>query len=439
MGSLFSGVGGFEQGMEAAGFEVTWQVEIDKDAISVLERHYPHVPPWRDVTDVDPAELPPVDVVAFGSPCQDMSVAGKRGGLDGERSGLFYEAVRIIGGLRPAPAFCVWENVVGALSSAGGRDFGAILDALADIGALDIGWRVLDARYFGVAQRRRRVFLVADFGGRRGDQILFEPPSGSGDSAARSEAGQRLAGAAEDGTGVAGTVRSHPRPGSNSLSGIVGVPDVAFTLPATAGRNTAGDRLGNAWNTTYVPLSGDGSDNLIVAALLTAGGHPDSSAPGQHREDDENLVAVAFTNRGASVEDGHETLRAASHGALPMVAVAIPENQRAAPWDERNITSRANQTRVEYGALANTLHSEGLSIVTPMAVRRLTPRECERLMGWPDDWTRYRTDGSEIPDGPRYRMIGNGVVAPVARWIGRRLLDALPAGGGVAEAGRWGI
>ena len=300
VGSLFSGVGGFDLGFEQAGFEVAWQVEIDRDAVSVLERHWPDVPRYGDIATVDPAELAPVDVVIFGSPCQDFSVAGKRAGLDGARSGLFGEAIRIIRGLRPAPALVCWENVPGTLSSAGGRDFGAVLDALAGAGALDIAWRILDARWFGVPQRRRRLFVVSDLRAERAAEVLFEPQGSSGHPAESRAARQGAARDAADGAGVA-------------------------------------------------------------------------------------------------------------------------------TFDERNVTSRANRTRVEYGAPANTLHADGLSVITPMAVRRLTPTECCRLMGWSDDWVTYRADGSEIPDGPRYRMIGNGVVAPVARWIAERMLAVLEA------------
>lgn len=176
--SLFSGVGGFDLGLEAAGLTCVAQVEWDRDCQAVLARHWPNVPRWSDVSDVHGADLPPADLIAFGSPCQDLSVAGNRAGMvEGSRSNLFHEAIRIIGEMREAtggtyPTLVVWENVVGALSSAEGRDFAGVLDALAEVGAMDIGWRVLDARWFGVAQRRRRVFVVADFTGQRAGQIL---------------------------------------------------------------------------------------------------------------------------------------------------------------------------------------------------------------------------------------------------------------------------
>jgi DNA (cytosine-5)-methyltransferase 1 len=434
VGSLFSGVGGFERGFEQAGFEVAWQVEIDKDAVSVLERHWPDVPRYGDVATVDPTILAPVDVVIFGSPCQDFSVAGKRAGMAGERSGLFGEAIRIIRGLRPTPAFCVWENVPGALSSAGGRDFGAVLDELANIGALDIAWRVLDARHFGVPQRRRRIFLVADFGAVRAGQILFESPSGSRDSAPSGAARERAAGDAAGGAGVVGIF------GGNRTSGAI---DVATACNAHGGPH---GRLDFESETFVV-------DNSVTASA----GHPDSNAPGRHREDDENLVPVAY-GFGTSALDTPQAntapplmakMNGQRTGSDPTAYVAFhltqdPINGAESPalgagneagcatvavatWDERNVTSRAIRTRVDYGAPANTLHAEGLSVITPMAVRRLTPTECERLMNWPDDWTRYRADGSELSDGTRYRLIGNGVVSSVAYWIAVRMRAALEA------------
>lgn len=166
-GSLFSGVGGMDMGFDTH-MDCVFQVEWDKHAQSILRRHWPDVPKWGDVQEVNGADLPPCDVLTFGSPCQDLSVAGKRAGLDGDRSSMFYEAVRIIKEMRDAtnnvhPQITVWENVPGALSSNGGKDFGVVLDELAQLGAMAIEWRVLDAQHFGVPQRRRRVFVIAIF------------------------------------------------------------------------------------------------------------------------------------------------------------------------------------------------------------------------------------------------------------------------------------
>ncbi len=180
-GSLFAGVGGFDLGLEAAGWECGWQVEWDPHCQQTLAHHWPTVPRWGDVATVNGADLPLVDVITFGSPCQDLSVAGKRAGLEGSRSGLFFEATRIIKEMRDAtgntfPRWAIWENVVGALSSRGGDDFEAVLKEMAGLGPSFIEWAVLDAQFFGVPQRRRRVFVIACFdpaiAERSGTQIL---------------------------------------------------------------------------------------------------------------------------------------------------------------------------------------------------------------------------------------------------------------------------
>jgi len=170
--SLFSGVGGFDMGLENAGMQTVFQCEWDKHANTILNKHWPHVPKWEDVSTLTGKHIlthaPVIDVVAWGSPCQDLSVAGKRSGLEGERSGLFHEGIRIIKELRKEtngqyPRISIWENVVGALNSNRGADFGIIINEMAEAGAMVIEWAVLDAQYFGVPQRRRRVFVIAIF------------------------------------------------------------------------------------------------------------------------------------------------------------------------------------------------------------------------------------------------------------------------------------
>lgn len=194
LGELFAGVGGFSVGFERAGFQTLWQVEWDKHCQSVLERHWPHVVRYGDVADVNGADIDPVDVITFGSPCQDLSIGGKRAGLAGQRSGLFFQAIRIIKEMQDAtnaafPRAVIWENVPGALSSNQGADFQVVLEALADLGCYHLEWHCLDARWFGVPQRRRRIFVTAIFDSaaaeRCGSQIFpvsprsgWNPPSG---------------------------------------------------------------------------------------------------------------------------------------------------------------------------------------------------------------------------------------------------------------------
>lgn len=188
VGSLFSGMEGFGHGFEKAGMELSWWVENNKDCIKVLKHKYPDA---LGVTDVQEAQgLPAVDLISFGWPCQDLSVAGKRAGLAGSRSGLFWEAMRIVGEL--SPQWIVGENVPGLLSSNGGRDMGTVVGAMAELGYC-VSWALLDTQYFGLAQRRKRLFFVGSLGNTRSLEILFEPDCGPWDTPPRRETGERVA------------------------------------------------------------------------------------------------------------------------------------------------------------------------------------------------------------------------------------------------------
>ncbi len=231
LGSLFSGSGGFELAGMLAGITPVWNSEIEPYPILVTHNRLPDVQHFGDVSKLNGAALPPVDIITFGSPCQDMSVAGKRNGLDGSRSGLFHEAVRIIREMRCAtngkyPRFIVWENVEGAYSSNNGEDFRTVLEEICQTKESDIfiprpperwtksgeilgenfsvAWRMLDAQYFGVPQRRKRIYLVADFDGQCAGSILFESEGLSGYSAESLRAWQGTACRAEKSTRTAG-------------------------------------------------------------------------------------------------------------------------------------------------------------------------------------------------------------------------------------------
>ena len=234
LGSLFDGSGGFPLASILAGIDPVWASEVEPFAVRVTTKRLPGMIHYGDVSALSGADLPPVDIITFGSPCQDMSIAGRRAGLDGERSGLFHQAIRIIREMREKtngeyPRYCVWENVPGAFSSNGGADFKAVLEAVigvkepsAEVPApgkngwpyadvyLGDGWsvayRLLDAQFWGVPQRRARIFLVADFAGERAGDILFNSEGLSGYSPEGFEAWQRAARDPESGVGAAGSV-----------------------------------------------------------------------------------------------------------------------------------------------------------------------------------------------------------------------------------------
>lgn len=228
LGSLFDGSGGFPLAGAISGIEPVWAAEVEPYPIAVTRSRFPQMEHLGSVTEVHGDKVRPVDVITFGSPCQDLSVAGKRAGIhDGQRSNLFFEAVRIIKEMRDAtngrhPTFAVWENVPGAFSSNKGADFRCVLEAFVRISAeisvpgpangrwnpageivgdgYSVAWRQLDAQYWGVPQRRKRIYLVADFRGGRAGEILFERESMRGNPAACGAPGQ---GAAADAAGSA--------------------------------------------------------------------------------------------------------------------------------------------------------------------------------------------------------------------------------------------
>ena len=223
VGSLFDGIGGWLLAARHAGITPVWASEIELFPCLVTARHFPDVKQLGDITQIDPDTLTPVDIICAGSPCQDLSIAGKRKGLNGERSGLFRTAVDIVRRMRDRtggryPRFFVWENVPGAFSSNRGMDFQAVLEeigeseipmpqgnrwasaGLVQFPGAEIAWRVLDAQYWGVPQRRKRIFLVADFAadGRCAGEILFESEGVSWDTATGTGTGEEIARGSED-------------------------------------------------------------------------------------------------------------------------------------------------------------------------------------------------------------------------------------------------
>ena len=255
LGSLFSGSGGFELGGILAGIKPVFSSEIEPFPIRVTEKRLPEVKHYGDVNKLNGADLPPVDIITFGSPCQDMSIAGKRTGLDGSRSGLFYQAIRIIKEMRcksngKYPRYAVWENVCGAFSSNKGEDFQAVLESFCSVKGCEIdaarpakwhnageilgddfsiAWRVFDSQYWGIPQRRKRIYLVADFNDRCAGKILFESEGLSGYSAESFRSWQAAARSITQGSGASGI-------GIDGYNGAVS--DKAATLGINCGMST---------------------------------------------------------------------------------------------------------------------------------------------------------------------------------------------------------
>jgi len=310
-GSLFAGVGGIDLGLDSAELQCKFQVEIDENCQQTLSHHWPNVPKYTDIKTVSGYDLPPVDMITFGSPCQDLSTAGKRAGLEGERSGLFYEAVRIIKEMRDKtngqyPKISIWENVVGALSSNGGADFGQVLYEMDEAGACFSEWAVLDARYFGVPQRRRRVYLIS----------VYDP-----------------------------TIASR------CPSKILSVNEI------------------NRGNSKKIFKQWQKNTQKTI------------NSPAGNNEEEHLTVDIV------------------------------------GPLQARDYKGVGNQYVQE-----NKLVVELTSSLVPN-IRRLTPLEYERLMGWPDNHTLNRADGKTNADSTRYKMCGNGVASPVIKWIANQIKE----------------
>ena len=352
-GSLFSGIGGFDLGFENAGMEVVWQVEQDKYCLKLLEAKWPNTKRYTDVRNVGKRNLEAVDVICGGFPCQDLSVAGRRAGLAGSRSGLWTEFARIIGELRPR--WVVIENVPGLLSSNEGRDMGILTGKLAE---LRYWWayRVLDAQYFGLAQRRRRVFIVASLGRTGAAQVLFEPESVSGDSPPRREKGKELAAAVAASPRSRGD-RSGTRQDNETGLAVIGFDgsrgtysgDVAAPLTV----NGSGANPGKADN-QYVAFGGGNTSGAIDVS---------TSIATKDFNTETLLVARPLKSGGNDRRDeSHET------------HIAFTQNTR----DEvRLIGGKGDRV----GALAAQPGTKQQNYVADMGVRHLTPVECERLQG----------------------------------------------------------
>jgi DNA (cytosine-5)-methyltransferase 1 len=364
-------------GIEAA--TVAWRpvlfAEIEKFPSLVLAHRYPEVPNVGDFTKIEKNEHESVDVLVGGTPCQDFSVAGLRAGLDGKRGQLTVEFAKLAGRLRPR--WLVWENVPGVLSIDGGAVFGTLLGMLGQLG-YGFAYRVLDAQYLGVPQRRRRVFVVGYLGDwRRAAAVLFERQSLSGDTPPRRETGKDVAPTISarikgggglgtdfdcDGGLIAGTLSPGAHPG-----GYNGQDAYSNQLIAFGGNNTAGAiDIATACNAHGGSGRMDFESETLVTAPLTQNPYADNKSR-------ESLLVTH-----ALRADGFDASEDGTGRGTPLVPVAS-------------------------------------------AVRRLTPRECERLQGFPDDYTLI---SPKTADGPRYKALGNSMAVPVMRWIGERIAMA---------------
>jgi DNA (cytosine-5)-methyltransferase 1 len=532
-GSLFSGIGGLDLGLERAGWEPKWQVEIDDYRRGILEAHWPGVPRWSDVRAFDPASRPtseregrravggvehgtasdaalggaagvdsgggrglrqpglhaparsvlggepderppqPVDLICGGFPCQDLSVAGRRAGLQGSRSSLFFEFARIADALRPT--WLLVENVPGLLSSHRGRDFAIVLATLADLG-YGVCWRVLDSRHFGVPQRRRRVFIVGHLGAASSEPFLPFLEGGEGDPSQSGAEGEDVAavslsglgsGGPDDNDGQAGRIVTAltSRAGNSQDDQQTGqlVPSVYHE---NLGSNVAGGdaaralRRGASHSYQFVLDEDDGDEASPVFGLEPGGDGEGLLAAGDGRlfhsvdadhelhdsESDQPAPDVNLAH--ALTSEGHDASEDGTGRGTPLVVAvqdtrAMDKNQNGLGINDEGVAYTLDGTGAQGvtalrmregkpGGGKGPLLSEDESLTLgqandqtmfmPAAVRRLTPVECCRLQGFPDDWLG---EPNEPPDSPRYAALGDAVTVPVAEWIGRRLREAM--------------
>lgn len=397
-GSLFSGVGGFDLGFERAGMECVWQVEFDKACQSILKKHWSEAELFDDVRTVGKHNLKPVDVICGGFPCQDVSVAGKRAGLAGERSGLWSEFARIIDELEPK--WVVIENVPGLLSSNRGRDFATVIRWLAERG-YGVAWRILDSQYFGVAQRRRRVFIVGSFGSGSASEILFEREGVRWNTEKGRKTGEAVAA-----TIAGGSSKCH--------SDITSGQQDANVVVMSSGQANA-----EIMSERRTALTGLHEQPIVAMREKVAG-----SLTGHYHKgvgsDDLNMVMVLGFDLAQITSKANYSNPKKGDPQPPLNTLG----QGFVAYENHPADSRITETGNISQQLTSQMGTGGGNVPlvqelkAQSAVRRLTPTECERLQGFPDGWT----DGQA--DSHRYKQMGNAVTVNVAEWIGKRIAEA---------------
>ncbi len=481
--SVCSGVEATSIAWEPLGWRPAWFSEIEKFPCAVLAHRYPSVPNLGDMTKIKGDEHGAIDILVGGTPCQDLSVAGKRLGFGGERSVLALDFVRLA--YECGAKWFVWENVPGVFSSAGGQDFAQLLSLFAgwqvDVpsdgwgsfgiveqspGCFGLAWRVLDVQYArvdgfprAIPQRRRRVFVVGHSGGwQRAAQVLFEPKSLLGDTPPRREAGQGVYGGA--GGCVAGAGRPWDGSGVNPSLCRGGLGGIGASNQELFCQNFNGLVMQSVSHTLLAKgnLSFQGGkDTLVLDARGNGDGVTCPTVTGDHagRPTDYTPVVLASGQANAEVlQDGsaasltclHEAQIVAIRGGLGPEWIRVvfadecegyPEEGCICPvcgidYSECDCPGPTQDDIYEYAECGDVLYARpkasggDTTKKSCSTVRRLTPIECERLMGFPDNWTRIPWRGKpaeECPDGPRYKACGNSMGVNVMRWIGRRIQE----------------
>lgn len=376
--SVCSGIDAATVAWAPLGWECACFAEIDPFCRAVLDHHYPAVPNRGDLTRFEEWPDEPINLLVGGTPCQSFSIAGLRGGLADPRGGLAIVFLRLAG--RARPRWVVWENVPGVLSADRGRAMGAFVGGLAELG-YGFAWRVLDAQYFGLAQRRKRLFVVGCLGDWRGAAaVLFERACLRGDPAPSREKGAQVASPVAGGTPGSGGHRLDADRAADLI------PELAYALSAGQG-NRFGS--GRDRQDTFIPF--------VKAKRAQSNRDDETWEPGRPAP----------------------TLNAFDQGDARATVFIVNSHNSTARKDHARESEIARAVDTTGGYTAG----QGGTVVTRRraSVRRLTPTECERLQGFPDGYTDILFRGKPATDSHRYRALGNSMAVPVMAWIGRRI------------------
>lgn len=439
--SLFSGIDGFDTGLERAGMKCIGKAEQDRWCNAVSRYHSPEVKRISDVKEIKRATFPVPELICAGVPCQDVSIAGKRAGLDGERTGLFFEFARIIKIFKPK--WLVFENVPGLLSANERRDFARVLGELGECGYL-LAYRILDSQYFGVAQRRRRVFIVGSLGNGRCAEVLFESESLRRNPAEGRKTGER----------IAPTVSQRSKGRGYGDDGMNGALAISPSVSSKWAKGTGGPSGDECQNLTAYHIHHGQADKKEINPTICV-----NEGPNRH-QGVSNTDFTAITHSLKARTDGSED---GTGRGTPIVTIGFShrDNGRDAAEEisptlrcfnpkSKGVNQPVGGMAVAYGKHIKTTGYQGDDVIgdgdvwcslpaqggnnsggpgallhqLSMGVRRLTPRECERLQGFPDDYTRYGIEAGkkiEISGTQRYRMLGNAITVSVSEWIGKRI------------------
>lgn len=455
--SVCSGIEAASVAWTPLGWTPAWFAEIEPFPCAVLENKFQGTPNLGDITAPDFIERAhdhgSIDVLIGGTPCQSFSVAGRRQGMQDDRGNLTLRYMELVEALRPT--WFVWENVPGVMSTHKGRDFGALLGAVADIG-YGYAYRVLDAQYFGLAQRRKRVFLVGHSGGTVGPpaKVLALAHGMRRDTAPRREAGEDPA------KPIGGSSQSGGYRTTDVETGALITPEVSKPIGDASSQHRGGSKnsldletgaliaspvTASAGHHGHSSPRGDGSDNLVVADPISAHEGRTTSHGGNNPRP-RNLVIdeQQITSKQCRTQPSHEhappLTQAGRHMVWPETAPTVQSRDHKGPASFRDgslqtavaFTERTrkdgrnleHQNDLSY-ALTNPGaggRSHCRAMLTPdRYVRRLTPMECERLQGFPDDYTLIEWKGKPASDTQRYKAIGNSMAVPVIRWIGEQI------------------